>query len=279
MVPNKRTYSELLGTLCVLLSGIFDAARNGSKLIRKRCKTVPRGHGPWHTDMLLMPTGAIFGLNDARMANIVGIPLMAITSDRQVLFVLQSGRNSVLPNGFAASSSGSLDWADAKRAQHRAVKLDRPVLLREALFEGMLRELLEESQVSRHEIVEGSEYVTGYFRWLSRGAKPEFTGIVRLTVTLAELEGRKVKGAEKNYTAGRFSVPVSLLQESAATWEQDQEKLYEELHNQLPKSQREQLTWRVPIGVSSIAAWCAAADFVASHPGYLAEVSAFKDAE
>ncbi len=223
--------------------------------------------------------GEILGLSDARMANIVGISLLAITADGQVLFVLQSGRNSVLPNGFAASSSGSLDWADARRVQHRAVKLDQPVDLRDVLFEGMMRELLEESQVRRHEIVEGSQYVTGYFRWLSRGAKPEFTGIVRLTVTLPELEGRKVKGFEKNYTAGRFSVPVRLLQQSVETWSQGQEYLYEVLHDQLPKSQRQQLTRRVPIGVSSIAAWCAAADFIASHPGYLTEGSDFRSVE
>lgn len=222
-------------------------------------------------------TGEILGLSDARMANIVGISLMAITADGQVLFVLQTGRNSVLPNGFAASSSGSLDWADAKRTQHGAIKLGRPVHLRDVLFEGMLRELLEESQVRRDEIVEGSEYVTGYFRWLSRGAKPEFTGLVRLTRTLAELEGRKVKGTEKNYTAGRFSVPVQLLQQSAGTWAQDQEDLYSVLHDQLPKRQQQQLNGRVPIGVSSIAAWCAAADFIASHPGYLAGVNEHKN--
>lgn len=133
----------------------------------------------------------------------------------------------------------------------------------------MLRELLEESQVRRDEIVEGSEHITGYFRWLSRAAKPEFTGVVGLTVTLAELEGRKVKGAEKNYTAGRYSVPVGLLQEAAGSWSQGQEDLYTALHDQLPEGQRSQLTRRVPIGVSSIAAWCAAADFLVAHPQYL----------
>lgn len=213
--------------------------------------------------------GELLGLSDACMANIVGISLMAITADGQVLFVRPSGRKSVLPNGFAASSSGSLDWADARRVQQRADGTDRSVVLRDVLFAGMLRELLEESQVRRDEIVEGSEHVTGYFRWLSRAAKPEFAGVVRLTVTLAELEGRKVKGAEKNYTAGRYSAPVGLLQEAAGSWSQSQEDLYTALHDQLPEGQRSQLTGRVPIGVSSIAAWCAAADFLVAHPQYL----------
>lgn len=42
-------------------------------------------------------TGEILGLSDARMANIVGITLVAITSDGPVLFVRQTARNSVLP--------------------------------------------------------------------------------------------------------------------------------------------------------------------------------------
>lgn len=220
-------------------------------------------------------TGKILGLSDSRMANIVGISLLAITSDGQVLFVRQTERNSVLPKGFAASSSGSLDWADAKKVYQRATAANQSVQLRDVLFEGMLRELYEESQVRRSEIVEGSQYVTGYFRWLRRGAKPEFTGIVCLTVTLAELTGRRVKGTEKNYTDGRFAVPVSILQQAAGTWAQDQPALYEALHAQLPADQQPGPGERIPVGVSSVAAWCAAADFLQAHPEYL---SAKKDA-
>jgi len=205
------------------------------------------------------------------MANIVGISLLAITADRQVLFVRQTERNSVLPKGFAASSSGSLDWADTKNVKQRAEFTGQSVLLRDVLFEGMLRELYEESQVRRSEIVEGSQHVTGYFRWLRRGAKPEFTGIVRLNVTLAELTGRRVKGTEKNYTAGRFAVPVSILEQAAETWTQDQPDLYTALHSQLPEGQQPDAGKRVPIGVSSIATWCAAADFLSAHQSYLAD--------
>lgn len=64
-------------------------------------------------------SGRILGLSDARMANIVGITVFAITADEQVLFVRQTARNSVLPKGFVASASGSLDWADATREARR----------------------------------------------------------------------------------------------------------------------------------------------------------------
>lgn len=46
-------------------------------------------------------TGEVLGLSDVRMANIVGITLVAITAAGQVLFVRQTARNSVLPRGFA----------------------------------------------------------------------------------------------------------------------------------------------------------------------------------
>lgn len=227
-------------------------------------------------DYAVDSTGKILSLSDARMANIVGISLLAITADGQVLFVRQTERNSVLPKGFAASSSGSLDWADAKKVQSRAHARRGTVLLRDVLFEGMLRELFEESQVHRSEVIDDSRYVTGYFRWLRRGAKPEFTGIVRLTVTLAELNGRRVKGTEKNYTAGRFAVPVSLLQQAAGGWTQNQPELYEALHAQLPEYQRPTVGHRIPIGVSSMATWCAAADFLDAHPSYLSDLQLFK---
>ena len=223
-------------------------------------------------DYAVDSTGKILGLSDARMANIVGISLLAITADGQVLFVRQTERNSVLPRGFAASSSGSLDWADAKKVQSRAHARGQNVLLRDVLFEGMLRELYEESQVHRSEVIHESRYLTGYFRWLRRGAKPEFTGIVRLSVTLAELNERKVKGSEKNYTAGRFAVPVGLLEQAAKSWTQDQPALYDALHAQLPADQQPSPGHRIPIGVSSMATWCAAADFLETNPTYLSNV-------
>lgn len=55
--------------------------------------------------------------------------LVAITADWQVLFVPQTARNWVLPKGFAASSSGSLDWADAKRVRQRADAVGQSVVL------------------------------------------------------------------------------------------------------------------------------------------------------
>lgn len=208
-------------------------------------------------------------LSDARMANIVGITLIAITSDGYVLFVRQTARNSVLPKGIAASSSGSLDWADATRV-NKQVQSDKRVTLQDVVFEGMLRELLEESQVRPEEVVSTSRHIIGYFRWLSRGAKPEFTGIARLCVDLAALEQRNVHGVEKNYTDARLAVPVGLLLSSANSWHDAQATLYDALYQQLSQpgfylsGER-----KVPIGVSSIAAWCAAADFVAAHPEYV----------
>ena len=94
----------------------------------------------------------------------MGITLIAHTSDDCVLMAVQ---NSVTPGGVAASSSGSLDWADVTGG---------PAQLREVLMRGMLRELHEEAAVDPHEVLPETVRATSYFRWLSRGAKPEFTG-------------------------------------------------------------------------------------------------------
>lgn len=139
-------------------------------------------------------------------ANIIGISLIAITSDNQLVFTRQSKRNAIAPGLLASSSSGSMDWADLNMGTHRAREGTN---FEEILKFAMLRELEEEAVVSPNEVIDFA--VTGYYRWLERGAKPEFTGIVRLNVTLDEIENRRPKRNERGYTSGVTSLPLSQL--------------------------------------------------------------------
>ena len=216
--------------------------------------------------------GRMFSLGDSRMANIVGVTIFAITADNQVLFVQQSKKNSVLPGGIVASASGSLDWADARRvaAKEKQQATAGPAKLQDVLLAGMLRELKEESRVTEQDIIADSAVVTGYFRWLSRGAKPEFTGLVRLNVTFKELMNRKVRRDEQLYTEGRGKVPLSVLQAAAGSWDCAQEELFLSLRrDDAGFDLRFSGDEKIAFGASSAAAWCAAADFLAAHPEYL----------
>lgn len=199
----------------------------------------------------------VLQLDYADMANIVGITLVAITSDDRVVMVKQSERNSVLPGGYTVSASGSLDWADVRRVAKRA---DGTPRLLDALMEGMLRELEEESQVRPDEVIPGSRRITGYFRWLSRGAKPEFTGLVRLAVSSATLQTRSVRGDEKLYTDGHAMLPAELLRQTPDDWSDRLAHVQPALGGSADRP--------VVIGASGVAAWFAAAEYLKANPDY-----------
>ncbi|NLT31237.1 MAG: hypothetical protein GXX86_12425 [Propionibacterium sp.] len=202
----------------------------------------------------------ILSLEQARVANIVGITIMAITADEQVLFVRQSMRNSVQPGWFAASASGSLDWRDVV-LQAKAAAPAAPTLAK-VLMHGMLRELEEESRVRPEDVLAGSERITGYFRWLNRSAKPEFSGLVRLTVPLAELERRSITSAERPFTDGHAAIGVQhLLTDRPQGWSDDCAGMLAALNRDQPNP--------TPIGTSTRATWQAAADYLADNPDYL----------
>lgn len=138
-------------------------------------------------------------LEQSGTAHIVGVSVLAITSDHHAVFVRQASGNAVAPDAFAVSGSGSLDWVDV---------LARPeATLHDLLRAGMLRELQEECGVRPEEVRLETFRLTGYFRWLARAAKPEFTGFVRLNVPLAELQSRPVAASEARFTRDLVGVP------------------------------------------------------------------------
>ncbi|OLT28509.1 hypothetical protein BJF82_03230 [Kytococcus sp. CUA-901] len=187
--------------------------------------------------------GRLLSLGQARVANIVGISLVAVTSDDQVLMVIQSSQNSVNPGGFAVSASGSLDWAD--------VTVREGTGLREVVLSGMLRELHEESGVHPDEVIRESARITAYFRWLARGAKPEFCGFVRRRVTSEEVLARRPMGQEVLFTQGTVAVPAALLLDPSSQWGRDLSALREHLEQVVPGT--------LNAGASTIATWHAAA--------------------
>lgn len=197
----------------------------------------------------------ILPLDQSRMAHIVGITIFAITSDDQLIFVKQSRHNSVQPDGFAASASGSLDWADVRQCEGN---------LFDALMTGMMRELDEESCVQASDVIPGSARITGYFRWLSRGTKTEFSGLVRLRVTAEELLSRRISGEEKTYTSGHGVVPLSLLlaDRGELGWEAPVDDLQAALGGGAG----------LVLGTSTMATWHAAADYLEANPEYLSTV-------
>jgi len=148
-------------------------------------------------------SGALRTLAASTLADLVGVSTIAFTSDGLLVLVRQSARNSASGLLLAPSGSGSLEPQDLRTAQGGARRS-----LHTAVRAGMDRELCEEASVRPEEIV--STRLTGFARWLERGAKPEFFGVTELSVDSETLTGRRTKGAERLYSAGVTVLEVDL---------------------------------------------------------------------
>jgi len=114
------------------------------------------------------------------MNNHIGISTLAITSDRFIQLWRQGEKTQVSRGKIVATGSGSLDDDDFASSTE----------LLETVSNGMSRELREESSQQGYQFADDpvlETRVTGYFRWVKRGGKPEFVGVTRLRIPRSEL--------------------------------------------------------------------------------------------
>lgn len=146
--------------------------------------------------------GNLVRLAESQLANIVGVSTIAITSDRQLLTVLQTHGNSASGGLFAPSGSGSLESGDA----------DGVDTLAQIVAAGATREMVEETGIPADLIGETS--VIGFARWLDRGGKPEFFAVTELLAPATEIDRRlrRIDSRERIFTGGVrwFSLDAAL---------------------------------------------------------------------
>ncbi|MEV7549984.1 hypothetical protein AB0N89_10200 [Amycolatopsis sp. NPDC089917] len=148
-------------------------------------------------------SGSLRTLASSELADLVGVSTIAFTADGKLVVVLQSRRNSASAMLLAPSGSGSLEPQDLDTPDG-----GRRRMLHTAVIAGMERELREETGVLPGEIV--STRLTGFARWMERGAKPEFFGITALSVDSDTLRARRTRGAERLFSEGANVLDVDL---------------------------------------------------------------------
>jgi 8-oxo-dGTP pyrophosphatase MutT (NUDIX family) len=157
------------------------------------------------TQLLTNANGHLRTLAESTLADCVGISTIAFTTDGQLVLTRQTSRNIASALLLAPSGSGSLDLRDLSASPGKAEPLQ------DILRRGMERELREETGIRPEEI--RATRITGFARWLERGAKPEFFGITDLNATAKDLEERRhLASDERLYTGGTFTLPVDLPQ-------------------------------------------------------------------
>ncbi|MGW1677073.1 hypothetical protein [Saccharopolyspora sp. NPDC002376] len=154
--------------------------------------------------LLTDASGRIVTLAASVLSDVVGISTLAITTDGLLLLVGQSDRNAASPLLQAPSGSGSLEPRDLVDADGGTRKT-----LADVLRAGMEREFCEETGVSPDAIA-GTE-MTGFARWMERGAKPEFFGLTELSVSSTEIRGTAPRGAERLYSSDVTTLEIDLV--------------------------------------------------------------------
>jgi hypothetical protein len=143
--------------------------------------------------LLTSADGCLRTLAESLLADVIGISTLAMTSDGGLVVTKQSNRNVASPLLLAPSGSGSLDPRDLSKG--------RASTLQDVVRHGMERELCEETGIRPSEI--RGTALTGFARWLERGAKPEFFGVTELSVTAKDLdESRRLASDEELYSGG-----------------------------------------------------------------------------
>lgn len=151
--------------------------------------------------LLTDAAGHLKTLAESTLADCVGISTIAVTSDGALVTVRQTSRNIASALLLAPSGSGSLDPRDLTDGSSG--------VLQDIIRHGMERELCEETGIRPEEI--RRTRVTGFARWLERGAKPEFLGLTELSATASDLaERRPATSDERLYTGGIFLVNMDI---------------------------------------------------------------------
>jgi 8-oxo-dGTP pyrophosphatase MutT (NUDIX family) len=151
--------------------------------------------------LLANADGRLRTIGESMLADCVGISTLAVTADGALVMVRQTSRNVASALILAPAGSGSLDPRDLGH--------DHAETLQDIVRRGMERELCEETGIRPDEI-RGTR-VTGFARWLERGAKPEFFGLTELSATTDDLaERRHLASDERLYTGGTITMTVDI---------------------------------------------------------------------
>ncbi|TDB76615.1 hypothetical protein [Micromonospora sp. KC723] len=134
--------------------------------------------------------GNLRNLSLSRLANVVGVSVLAFTTEGKLLVVCQTLDVAGSPGLVAPSGSGALEPRDLAGAG--ASSLQRTIL------SGALRELREECHLEQEDLA-GEAEVIGYGRWVSRGAMPEFCALALLNKSADQVLRKPIRPDERSF--------------------------------------------------------------------------------
>ncbi|MFD6755750.1 NUDIX hydrolase [Micromonospora gifhornensis] len=151
--------------------------------------------------------GNLRKLSLSRLANVVGVSVLAFTTEGKLLLVRQTLDVAGSPGLVAPSGSGALEPRDL--AGTGASTLQRTIL------NGALRELREECNLEQEDLA-GDAEVIGYGRWVSRGAMPEFCALALLNKSADQILRQSVRTEERPFVGDVVAVRLPVVPDWSA---------------------------------------------------------------
>ncbi|WP_047448915.1 hypothetical protein [Alistipes sp. ZOR0009] len=141
-----------------------------------------------HPENAYLENNKIKSITCTKLNNHIGVSTIAITKDNYIFLWIQNDKSMSSIGLIAPSGSGSCDWKDF-------IADDFIKTIKNA----MKRELIEESMHKRNNNkIESKTLITGFFRWLDKGGKPEFVGITKLNIYITNLRANINEVMEPN---------------------------------------------------------------------------------
>ncbi|MEI7579046.1 MAG: hypothetical protein WCJ58_03310 [bacterium] len=147
---------------------------------------------PLEEDIDSKPT--VSCITNSNLQNLIGACTLAFTKDNYLVIWKQNMRVQQSNNLLVPSGSGSADLRDVEASNFN-----------KTLINTMHRELVEESMLDLdpHDI--GNTKILGYYRWVRRGGLPEFAGITKVNLSVADFRPETME-VQVPKTANKFFV-------------------------------------------------------------------------
>jgi len=139
----------------------------------------------------------------------IGITSLIFTENRKILMLFQGAGKALDANKIALGGSGSMDFCDAKLRGREDI--------RKALCRSMAREVAEETGMpDKYPEIIKNTMITGFFHWMDRAGKPEFSGITKAGqikfMNAANIDGDEILKIEE------IPVEVNSLSDFKKVW-------------------------------------------------------------
>ncbi len=143
----------------------------------------------------------MYDLDYSTSANFLGASTIVFTKDKRIIIGKQAQYSAANKGRFAPSGSGSVDYADIKKAKKYFKKKNddrnHTLSFNEILEFAMVREFCEECNYDLKKTMETMKTrIIGYARLIERGGKPDYFGVSNIAED-SEVIGKKIKNSER----------------------------------------------------------------------------------